>query len=75
MLPARIGIGLKLREVGYLAMAFATQPCEDVRVHARWAPLLFKGSYWNVAEDELDVVAAYYRLQARNIQQCRVGYL
>ncbi len=43
-------------------------------MHARWAPLLFKGSYWNVAEDELDVVAAYYRLQARNIQQRRVGY-
>ena len=31
----------------------------------RWAPLHFKGSYWNVAEDELDVIAAYYRLQAR----------
>ncbi len=30
-----------------------------------WAPLHFKGSYWNVAEDELDVIAAYYRLQAR----------
>ena len=30
----------------------------------RWAPLHFKGSYWDVAEDELDVVAAYYRLQA-----------
>ncbi|KAK9836351.1 hypothetical protein WJX81_007868 [Elliptochloris bilobata] len=29
-----------------------------------WAPLHFKGSYWNVAEDELDVVAAYYRLQS-----------
>ncbi len=32
---------------------------------SRWAPLHFKGSYWNVAEDELDVIAAYYRLQAR----------
>ena len=64
-----------MRIRGLLGNAVAAQPCENDPVHARWAPLLFKGSYWNVAEDELDVVAAYYRLQARNIQQCRVGYL
>lgn len=57
-----------------MAKPFTVQPCENVSVHARWAPLLFNGSYWNVAEDELDVVAAYYRLQARKIPQCRVGH-
>ena len=54
--------------------------CESVSVDSghmannrpwcRWAPLHFKGSYWNVAEDELDVVAAYYRLQARTQPVC-----
>ncbi|BDA48468.1 hypothetical protein COCOBI_12-1470 [Coccomyxa sp. Obi] len=29
-----------------------------------WAPLHFLSSYWNVAEDELDVIASYYRLQS-----------
>ena len=30
-----------------------------------WAPLHFRGSWWNVAEDELDTLASYYRLQVR----------
>lgn len=30
-----------------------------------WAPLHFLSSYWNVAEDELDVIASYYRLPVR----------
>ncbi|EIE27713.1 hypothetical protein COCSUDRAFT_55699 [Coccomyxa subellipsoidea C-169] len=29
-----------------------------------WAPLYFQSSFWNVAEDELDVIASYYRVQS-----------
>ena len=28
-----------------------------------WAPLHFKSSFWNVAEDELDTIGSYYDLQ------------
>ena len=28
-----------------------------------WAPLHFKSSFWNVAEDELDTIGSYYELQ------------
>ncbi|CAL5223929.1 g6531 [Coccomyxa viridis] len=29
-----------------------------------WAPLHFKSSFWNVAEDELDTIGSYYDLQS-----------
>ena len=32
-----------------------------------WAPLHFQSSFWNVAEDELDVIASYYRLQVTRL--------
>ena len=28
-----------------------------------WAPLHFRSSFWNVAEDELDTIGSYYDLQ------------
>ena len=28
-----------------------------------WAPLHFKSSFWDVAEDELDTIGSYYDLQ------------
>ena len=38
-----------------------------------WSPLHFLSSYWNVAEDELDVIASYYRLQVT--PPCTAGTL
>jgi hypothetical protein len=32
-----------------------------------WAPLHFQSSFWKVAEDELDVIASFYRLQVRKL--------
>jgi hypothetical protein len=32
-----------------------------------WAPLHFKGSFWNVAEDELDAILSYYRIQVAQL--------
>ena len=28
-----------------------------------WNPLEFEGSFWEVAQDELDVIASYYDIQ------------
>ena len=28
-----------------------------------WSPLEFGGSFWEVAQDELDVIASYYDIQ------------
>ena len=30
-----------------------------------WSPLEFQGSFWEVAQDELDVIASYYDIQVR----------
>lgn len=32
-----------------------------------WAPLHFRSSFWNVAEDELDTIGSYYDLQVANL--------
>ena len=28
-----------------------------------WSPLEFQGSFWEVAQDELDVISSYYDIQ------------
>ena len=30
-----------------------------------WSPLEFQGSFWEVAQDELDVIASYYDIQVQ----------
>ena len=35
-----------------------------------WAPLHFKSSFWNVAEDELDTIGSYYDLQVTHPACC-----
>ena len=35
-----------------------------------WAPLHFRSSFWNVAEDELDTIGSYYDLQVPVCDTC-----
>ena len=58
-LPRRRGFERLLRRLMRLPGAPA------VLVVHWWSPLEFQGSFWEVAQDELDVIASYYDVQVR----------